>query len=210
MMKKILLSFAASFAALICWAGEPVQMGAEDSQKALDEIVAASSSLKSLQTDFTQEVESSMLEEKAISAGKMYYQDGKLRWEYTSPNSFMIIYDGSNIIVRNDEGVQRISSSANRQYKGIADMIKGSLTGAALSNSSAFSVSMFTEDGNYLAKLIPLKRELKQMYSAIWMHFDKDMKVRQVDLMDSAGKTVIYLTNSQYDKDLDPEYFTAD
>ena len=219
MLKNILPALAALFVGAACWASDLnpsathdtsdlTPMGTEDSQKALEEIISACTEIKSLQADFTQERSSTMLSETVVSQGRMYYQDGMLRWEYTSPNAFLFISDGSNTILKSSEGTQKVDASSNRLYKRIAGMIRGSLTGEALSGSGDFKVSMFSDDGLYVAQLVPQKRDLRQMYKSVRMHFDKDLKVVQVDLVESSGQTVIHILNAQYNTEIDPQYFT--
>jgi outer membrane lipoprotein carrier protein len=222
MLKNILPALAALFVGVASWAADiaPLEpsaslatsdltpMGTEDSQKALAEIISACTEIKSLKADFTQERSSTMLSETMVSQGKMYYQDGMLRWEYTSPNAFLFISDGSNTILKSSEGTQKVDASSNRLYKRIAGMIRGSLTGEALSGSGDFKVSMFSDDGLYVAELMPQKRDLRQMYKSVRMHFDKDLKVVQVDLVESSGQTVIHILNAKYNTEIDPQYFT--
>ncbi len=189
MLKNILLGLAALFAGVTCLAADLTPMSPEDTQKAIHEIISACAEIKSLQADFTQERSNSMLSETLISKGKMYYQEGRLRWEYTSPAAFLFVSDGANTVLKSGDGIQKIDASSNRIYKRIAGMIRGSLTGEALSG--------------------PLKRNLRQMYKSVRMHFDKDLKVVQVDLIENNGQTVIHICNAQYNKEINPEYFSV-
>lgn len=88
-------------------------------------------------------------------------------------------------------------------------MIRGSLTGEALSGTDDFRVKMFSDEGKHVAELVPLKRNLRQMYKSVRMHFDKDLKVVQVDLIENNGQTVIRICNAQYNKEINPEYFSV-
>ncbi len=176
MLKNILLGLAALFAGVTCLAADLTPMSPEDTQKAIHEIISACAEIKSLQADFTQERSNSMLSETLISKGKMYYQEGRLRWEYTSPAAFLFVSDGANTVLKSGDGIQKIDASSNRIYKRIAGMIRGSLTGEALSGR---------------------------------MHFDKDLKVVQVDLIENNGQTVIHICNAQYNKEINPEYFSV-
>jgi len=70
-------------------------------------------------------------------------------------------------------------------------------------------VKMFSDEGKHVAELVPLKRNLRQMYKSVRMHFDKDLKVVQVDLIENNGQTVIHICNAQYNKEINPEYFSV-
>lgn len=209
MLKNILLGLAALFAGVTCLAADLTPMSPEDTQKAIHEIISVCAEIKSLQADFTQERSNSMLSETLISKGKMYYQEGRLRWEYTSPAAFLFVSDGANTVLKSGDGIQKIDASSNRIYKRIAGMIRGSLTGEALSGTDDFRVKMFSDEGKHVAELVPLKRNLRQMYKSVRMHFDKDLKVVQVDLIENNGQTVIHICNAQYNKEINPEYFSV-
>ncbi len=142
MLKNILLGLAALFAGVTCLAADLTPMSPEDTQKAIHEIISACAEIKSLQADFTQERSNSMLSETLISKGKMYYQEGRLRWEYTSPAAFLFVSDGANTVLKSGDGIQKIDASSNRIYKRIAGMIRGSLTGEALSGTDDFTADV--------------------------------------------------------------------
>ncbi|MDD7454785.1 MAG: outer membrane lipoprotein carrier protein LolA [Bacteroidales bacterium] len=209
MLKNILLALAALFAGVTCLAADLTPMSPEDTQKATQEIISACAEIKSLKADFTQERSNSMLSETMISKGKMYYQEGKLRWEYTSPAAFLFVSDGANTVLKSGDGIQKIDASSNRIYKRIAGMIRDSLTGEALAGTDDFKVKMFSDEGKYVAELAPQKRDLRQMYKSVRMHFDKDLKVVQVDLIENNGQTVIHICNAQYNNGINPEYFSV-
>ena len=58
----------------------------EQSKKMVETINKATASVKSIQCDFTQVRQSSMLKEKQVSKGKMSFSGKDLKWEYTTPN----------------------------------------------------------------------------------------------------------------------------
>ena len=166
-----------------------------DAQKAAAAINSANAGVKSLQADFMQVKEMAIVKEKMVSSGKMYFQDGSLRWEYVKPSKSVFVTDKDQM-------------KSNRMFRSMAGLMAGSLTGINL-NDPSFKVTMYSPGKGYVAELVPLKREMKQMFTKIRLFFGADNRVRQVELEESQGRTVITLSNVKYNVSLDPGLFKA-
>ena len=78
----------------------------------------------------------------------------------------------------------------------IARMIMSCVSGKCLTDSKAFQVSArCISPGEYVAELLPLKKEMKRMYAKLVLHFDvKEETVNEVELYEKNGdRTVIKL-----------------
>jgi len=166
-----------------------------DAQKAAAAINSANAGVKSLQADFMQVKEMAIVKEKMVSSGKMYFQDGSLRWEYLKPSKSVFVTDKDQM-------------KSNKMFRSMAGLMAGSVTGINL-NDPSFKVTMFSPGKGYVAELVPLKREMKQMFTKIRLLFGADNRVRQVELEESQGRTVITLSNVKYNVSLDPGLFKA-
>ncbi len=166
-----------------------------DAQKAAAAINSANAGVKSLQADFMQVKEMAIVKEKMVSSGKMYFQDGSLRWEYLKPSKSVFVTDKDQM-------------KSNRMFRSMAGLMAGSVTGINL-NDPSFKVTMYSPGKGYVAELVPLKREMKQMFTKIRLLFGADNRVRQVELEESQGRTVITLSNVKYNVSLDPGLFKA-
>ena len=164
-----------------------------DAQKAAAAINSANAGVKSLQADFMQVKEMAIVKEKMVSSGKMYFQDGSLRWEYLKPSKSVFV-------------TYKDQMKSNRMFRSMAGLMAGSLTGINL-NDPSFKVTMYSPGKGYVAELVPLKREMKQMFTKIRLFFGADNRVRQVELEESQGRTVITLSNVKYNVSLDPGLF---
>src|SRR5690554_7290738 len=61
-------------------------------------------SLKSIRTDFEQSKHMAFLSNDIQSKGKMYLRsDGSLKWEYTSPNVYSVIFKNNSILINDNE-----------------------------------------------------------------------------------------------------------
>lgn len=166
-----------------------------DAQKAAAAINSANAGVKSLQADFMQVKEMAIVKEKMVSSGKMYFQDGSLRWEYLKPSKSVFVTDKDQM-------------KSNKMFRSMAGLMAGSVTGINL-NDPSFKVTMYSPGKGYVAELVPLKREMKQMFTKIRLLFGADNRVRQVELEESQGRTVITLSNVKYNVSLDPGLFKA-
>lgn len=166
-----------------------------DAQKAAAAINSANAGVKSLQADFMQVKEMAIVKEKMVSSGKMFFQDGSLRWEYVKPSKSVFVTDKDQM-------------KSNRMFRSMAGLMAGSVTGINL-NDPSFKVTMYSPGKGYVAELVPLKREMKQMFTKIRLLFGADNRVRQVELEESQGRTVITLSNVKYNVSLDPGLFKA-
>ena len=165
----------------------------DEARKAAAAINSANAGVKSLQADFLQVKEMTMVKERMVSSGKMYFQDGNLRWEYVKPSRSVFV-------------TNRDLMKSNKMFKGIADMMVNSVSGINLDDPS-FQVTMFSPGKGYVAELVPQKREMKQMFKKIRLQFGSDDRVRQIELEESQGRTVITLSNVKYNVSLDPGLF---
>ncbi len=71
-------------------------------QDVIKKINTTAAELKSMSCTFVQTKNLSMLNDKMVSKGQMYYsQPNKLRWEYTSPYNYIFIFNETKVYVGN-------------------------------------------------------------------------------------------------------------
>lgn len=183
-----------------------------------EEIIAAinrsASMLRSLQCDFVQTKELSLLQDRMVSRGVMYYRQegGKLHWEYQTPYHYTFILNGNRMMVRSGERTDVIETSGNRMFREIARIMMNSLTGKCLSDTSDFEVRISTDAGRWIAELTPRRREMEQFFSRVRLHFDPDRQlVTRVEMIEKNGdRTVIDLKNLKTDATIDENVFAVD
>ena len=117
------------------------------------ELIAAidrsASAIRSLQCDFTQTKELSLLQDKMVSRGVMYYRQegGKLHWEYLSPYTYTFVLNGDRVMMRSSGHTDVVETSGNRMFRQIARIMMHSLTGRSLSQEAEFDTQVRAEDG---------------------------------------------------------------
>ena len=157
--------------------------------------------MKSIQCDFTQVRQAAMLKEKMTSKGKMSFSGKNLKWEYTEPNKFALVVKEENgqqqVYIQQDGKTKKADGQSGQLFKGIAQIVMGSVTGRALSDNGDFTVEMFTQGDQWVAKLTPKQAKLKKMFSSIHLYFnEKHNAVTKVEMKEANGDTTtITFTN---------------
>jgi outer membrane lipoprotein carrier protein len=190
---------------LALWFGGVAQtmkkVAPEQSKKMVETVNKATASVKSIQCDFTQVRQSTMLKEKQTSKGKMSFSGKNLKWEYTEPNKFALTVKEENgqqqVYIQQDGKTKKADSQSGQLFKGIAQIVMGSVTGAALSDNGDFTVEMYTQGDIWVAKLTPKQPKLKKMFTSILLYFnEKHNAVTRVEMKEANGDgTVITFAN---------------
>lgn len=179
-------------------------------QKIIGQISTAAQAMKSMQCDFTQTKHLKMLNDNMVSKGKMYYQQtNKLRWEYTSPYTYTFILNDTKVLLKKGDRNDVIDVNQNKMFKEIARMMMNSVVGKCLSDTKSFKTSIAETPAEYVATLLPQKKDIKQMWTKLILHFDrKQNMVVKVEMHEKNGdNTIIELQNTQTNKKIDAKVF---
>ena len=159
-------------------------------------ITQAASTMKTMQCDFTQTKHLKMLNDKMTSKGRMYYQQtNRLRWEYTLKNK-----------QRNDV----IDVNKNKLFREIARIMMNSVVGTSLTDDKSFKSTIATNGNEWIASLLPQRKDMKQLFQKIILHFNRtNAMVKQVEFIERNGdKTVIELNNIRTNEKISADMFT--
>lgn len=187
-MKKIL-----TILVLVIGAMSHVYAQPTGDQQVKQEISQVAAKMKSMKCDFIQTKQLKMLNDKMVSKGKMYYQQGnKLRWEYESPYKYVFILNESRVVLKNNGRSDVIDVNQNKMFREIVRIMMNTVVGKCLTDEKDFKVGIETYVPEYVATLIPLRKDLKQMFSKIVLHFNRQKKmITQVELLEKNGDTTI-------------------
>jgi len=174
-------------------------------------ITQAASAMKTMQCDFTQTKHLRMLNDKMTSKGRMYYQQtNRLRWEYTSPYSYTFILNDDKVLLKNAQRNDVIDVNKNKLFREIARIMMNSVVGTSLTDDKSFKSTIATNGSEWTATLLPQRKDLKQLFQKIILHFSKkNAMVKQVELIERNGdKTVIELNNIRTNEKISADMFT--
>lgn len=183
----------------------------DQSKKMVEAANKATAAVKTIQCDFTQVRQSAMVKEKMTSKGKMYFSGTNLKWAYTTPNQYALIVKdgGQQVYIQQDGKTKKAEGQSAQLFKGIAQIVMGSVTGAALSENGDFTVEMFTQGDKWVAKLTPKQAKFKKMFTSIYLYFnDKHNAVTKVEMKEANGDTTtITFTNLKLNEKISDSVF---
>ena len=168
------------------------------------------SAMKTMQCDFVQTKHLKMLNNDFVSHGKMYYQQSnKLRWEYTSPYSYTFILNNDKVLLKNKQRNDLIDVKQNKLFREIVRIMMSSVVGNCLADDKNYKVSIATIGNEWVATLLPQRKDMKQMFQKLVLHFHaKKSVVNTVELYDKNGeKTIIELKNIRINETIHPHMF---
>lgn len=171
----------------------------------------ASAEMESLECDFVQTKHLKILNDKMVSKGKMYYaQPGRLRWEYTSPYTYTFILNDSQVLLKNSTRSDVIDVNQNKIFKEIARLMMNSILGNCLTDEKSFQTDIETKGQEWIATLVPLKKDMKQMWTKLVLHFDSVKKsVVMVEMHEKTGDyTEIRLDNIMINRQIAENTFS--
>ncbi len=178
----------------------------------IQQINAVASKMKTMQCDFVQTKHMKMLNDNMVSRGKMYYQQSdKLRWEYTSPYTYTFVLNGSKVMLNKGKRSDVINVNQSKFFKEIARIMMNSVVGKCLTDTKDFKTTIATTGTEWVATLVPQRKEMKQMFQKIVLHFNKSrMMVSSVELVEKKGDTtVIQLNNVKTNSPINAKVFSV-
>jgi len=183
-----------------------------NSQQIISQISGATSKLTSMQCDFVQTKTVKMLNEKLVSKGRMCYQQpNRLRWEYMTPYTYTFVFNGRKVSLKKNNRNDVIDVNRNKMFKEIAAIMMNSVIGTSLTDRKSFKTTVKDTPAEWVATLVPQSKELKQMFTSIVLHFNKEKSVVvKVEMFEKNGDmTVIALNNIIKNQKIDAKIFTV-
>jgi outer membrane lipoprotein carrier protein len=183
----------------------------EQQQMMLEKITASSATMKSLVCDFEQVKVLSILDEKMVSKGKMYYRnDNCLRWEYASPYIYTFVLNNKKIMMQAENSKKNvIDVKSSHFFQEIIKIMMNGINGNGLNDSKSFRFNYYWGENQWVINMVPLQKDIKKMFSTIKLTFNvKDYSVDQVEMEEVNGDTTtIRLSGKQFNKKIEDEKF---
>ena len=179
--------------------------GQQTENEMIESIAKACSDMRSMKCDISQTRTVPLMDEPQKSSGTMIYiQPSRFCLDYTEPFEWKLKVDGDNIIM----GTESSEGEAGRLFKGISSMILGCMSGEMLEDRRTFRVTVTDEGDQWKALLIPVRRDMKKMFSRIELGFDPDTRLLKRLRMEEAGggSTEILISNVKLNGDYEAEW----
>ena len=168
-----------------------------------------SNQTNSIESDFIQMKNLSMLSEKITSKGHFWFQkQNNLRWEYSEPYKYTIVINKDKILIKDENKVKKYDMNSNKVFKEINDIMISCINGDIL-NSNKFKLQYFENDKTYRLELVPGNKAMKESLKKINMYFDKNVtSVIKLEMIEPGGDiTTIDFNNKKLNAAISSEIF---
>ncbi|MGZ3863732.1 MAG: LolA family protein [Bacteroidia bacterium] len=205
-MHKVLLLFALFVSAFTF--SQPFKP-VKDTIMLKEKILNISKQTNSLESDFTQVKDLSMLSEKITSKGHFCFKkENQLRWEYITPYSYVIVINKQKVLIKDEKKLKTYDMQSNKVFKEINDIMISCVNGNIL-NSKKFTINYTENEKLYKLELMPQVKQMKETLKKINMYFDKTVssviKLEMVEVTDDL--TTIDFFNKKINADIPAEKF---
>jgi len=175
-----------------------------NSATVIQKLNTASKNTKTIDSDFKQFKHLDILENDIESTGHFSFRaTDKVRWEYLQPYSYLIVMNGGNMWINDGSKTKKYDTKSNQMFKEINDLMVGMLQGKIL-KSDKFTVELFENKKQILAKLKPKSDEMQEFLSEMQLYFDKeDYTVAKIKMLETSGDyTLIEFYNRKMNIDI--------
>ena len=151
-------------------------------------VIETSEQTSSISSDFVQIKRLSFLEEDVQSEGKFYFQkENQLRWEYSKPFFYLIIFNHDTILIRDENKTNSYDAASNRMFREINNIMLSMVNGTIL-ESKNFDFEYFEDPSSYMLELTPLDQSMKEFLSKIRLFVNKnDYSVDELYMIERSG-----------------------
>jgi outer membrane lipoprotein-sorting protein len=172
---------------------------------------AQSKLINSIESDFTQEKYLSVMSENIVTKGHFLFKKiNMLRWEYTSPYSYLIVINKDKMFIKDNGKINKYDINSNKMFKSINEMMVATVQGNLLNNKD-YKANFFESDKFYLIELSPVQKAAKDFLKTIQLYVNKtDYAVEKVKMIEpSDDYTSIDFTNRKTNQTIGDEKFTV-
>ena len=166
---------------------------------------------QSISSDFSQVKNMKMLNDKVNSKGKFYYkQSDKVRIEYTSPFSYLLVMNSGMIAVKENGKVSKINTRNSLTMQSVNKIMMDCMRGTVFNNKD-FSVRAYASSTQYLLTLTPVNSSVKGLFKNIDVYINKtDNQVAKLIMTENGGdNTVMTFTNRKLNSNLADALFSV-
>lgn len=196
MQAKVILTFIIAIVVSVATAQEFVSMKDESAiRKKLQE---TSVNFNTLQCDFIQEKNTSLLTAPAKSIGVFSYKkENKVRLEYKTPSTNIMILNSGKMMMNDGKKTIQIEAGRNRFFQQFNSIITGSVNGNLFS-SKDFQFKTSESKTQIKIELTPTSKSLKNYLSKIIMVLEKkNYTADRLEMHEPNGDNTILTFNNK-------------
>jgi outer membrane lipoprotein-sorting protein len=142
---------------------------------------------ESIVSDFEQEKQLSFMEEPIVSSGQFFFKKNqKIRWEYLQPFSYIVILNGSDLLINDEGNKNEMDLKGNKTFQEINATITNSLQGDVWGTTKDFTPILLENEALYLIQLTPQTDQMSEYLTKIEVYFNKkNHQLEQVILFEN-------------------------
>lgn len=175
------------------------------------EINQTAETITTIKSNFVQEKQLSFLTTPVKSEGLFRYKkENRLRWEYTQPFKYLILFNGNEIVIKDGNNTNVFDAGSNALFKQINDLMLGAVKGD-LGKNKDFAFSLNESLKQYQLLLKPTNANMKKYVAAVEIYFEKaDLAVSSIKIIESTGDfTKITFYDRKFNEPIDEKTFTS-
>ena len=155
-------------------------------------IIDASTKISTIECDFTQEKNMSMLADKAVSKGKFYFKkESKVRLEYLHPVKNLIVMNGGKMMMKDDKKTSQMDMHRSKMFQQLNNVIVGSINGSIFTGKD-FTVNFSESNSLVKVQLKPVSKMMQNFLSEIVLVLDKkDFTATRIEMNEPSGDNTI-------------------
>ncbi len=176
-----------------------------------EKLVTMSGKVNTIESDFVQEKNLSILASTIVSKGHFCYKkDNNIRWEYFQPYMYLIIISNGKIFIREDKSQKQYDIQSSRMFQEMNKFISGCIQGDILKNEKDYRIAYFEDDKSYFVSLVPVSEKMREMLNEVRIWFSRnDLTVSRIVMMEAGGDyTKIDFTGKKLNTDIPLEKFS--
>ncbi len=173
-------------------------------------LVTLSDKVNTIESDFVQEKNLSILANKIISKGHFCFKKtNKIRWEYNQPYRYLIIINNNKIFIKEDQNQKQYDIQSNKMFQEMNKFISGCIQGDILRNEQEYNIGYFEDEKAYFVSLKPKAESMRKMLNEVQIWFNKtDLTVSRISMVESGGDyTKIDFVNKKLNLEISDEKF---
>ena len=208
-MLKILSTLSLLLVTLISVAQPKGFQQVKDVKEFQTRLSTSNAKVNTVSSDFTQTKNLALLSDKIKSKGKFYFKkDDKVRIEYTSPYSYLLVMNNGQIMVKDEQKTSKINTKNSKTMQSVNRIMIDCMRGTVLNNPD-FKVSAFENGSSYLLSLVPATDAMKKMFKSIDVYLDKkSFDVDRLSMKEQGGDyTDMDFSNTQHNVALNDALF---
>ncbi|MGN7822629.1 outer membrane lipoprotein carrier protein LolA [Chitinophaga sp. 22536] len=152
------------------------------------EFARAAQQTQSIQCDFVQEKNLSMLSDKIISKGKFWFKrENKVRMEYQQPSYYLLVMNGKDIRIKDAQKESKVSGKNNKLFEQINKITVDCVRGTVLDNTD-FTTKAYENAQSYRLEMVPVNKAMAGYFKMITLVVDKkDFTVSGITMAEPSG-----------------------